>query len=356
MRIVITGASGNVGTALLRTLDPGHEVVCVARRVPDQAAAPYSRAQWHSTDIGAPAAGETLARVFAGADAVVHLAWAVSPAWSDPPMARTNETGTANVLEAVGKAGVGHLVCAYSAAAYAPEPHDEKVTEDWPCRGIAASAYSRGKAELETALDEFSAAHPDIAVARMRPCAILQRRAAGEFTRWLLPPVLPSGLIGRRFALVPLWRGLRLQAVHTDDVAEAFRLVLDQRAAGPFNLAADDVLDATALAHALGSTRLPVTKPLARTVARAAWVAGLQPLHPGWLELADRAALLDTTRARLVLGWTPQYSSAEAVQDLVTGLRAEDGAPSAPLAASRPSLLDRARTLGRGRPTRQSQV
>ncbi|UKD56859.1 NAD-dependent epimerase/dehydratase family protein [Amycolatopsis sp. FU40] len=356
MRIVITGASGNVGTALLRALEPGHDLVGVARRVPDRAAQPYSRAEWQPVDIGAPGADEALTEIFAGADAVVHLAWAISPAWGDPPMARTNEGGTANVLKAVGNAGVGQVVCASSAAAYAPEPNDEKVTEDWPCRGIAASAYSRGKADLEDALDLFTSAHPDVAVAWMRPCAILQRRAAGEFTRWLLPPALPPRLIGGRFSPVPLWQGLRLQAVHTDDVAEAFRLALAQRAVGPFNLAAEDVLDASAFAHAVGGARVTVPKPVARTVARAAWLAGIQPLHPGWLELADRAALVDTSRARLVLGWAPRYSSAETVQDLVAGMRRKEGAPSAPLASARPGLLDRARTLGRGRPTRQSQA
>ncbi|WP_370937743.1 NAD-dependent epimerase/dehydratase family protein [Amycolatopsis sp. cg13] len=356
MRIVITGASGNVGTALLRALGPGHEITGVARRTPDRAAEPYSRAEWNSLDIGAPGAAEALTKVFTGADAVVHLAWAISPAWSDPPMARTNERGTANVLKAVGDAGVERLLCASSAAAYAPEPNDEKVTEEWPCRGIAESAYSRGKADLEEALDLFSSAYPDVAVARMRPCAILQRRAAGEFTRWLLPPVLPPNLIGGRFSPIPLWRGLRLQAVHTDDVAEAFRLALEQRAVGPFNLAADDVLDASAFAHAVGGTRVPVPKAAARTVARAVWLAGLQPLHPGWLELADRAALVDTSRARLVLGWTPRYSSADTVEDLVAGMRRKEGAESAPLASSRPGPLDRARALGRGRPTRQSQA
>ncbi|WP_020661499.1 NAD-dependent epimerase/dehydratase family protein [Amycolatopsis benzoatilytica] len=356
MRIVITGASGNVGTALLRCLEDVHEVVGVARRVPDHAVGPYSRADWHSVDIGEPGADRVLADLFAGADAVVHLAWGVSPAREDPPMSRTNADGTANVLEAVQNAGVGHLVCASSVAAYSPAPRDDKVGEEWPCHGIAASAYSRGKAELETELDQFVSAHPQIRVARMRPCAVLQRQAAGEFARWSLGPALPPRLIGSRFLPIPAWAGLRVQAVHADDLAEALRLVLDQRAVGPFNIAADDVLDSTALAHVLGGTRLPVTNPVARTATRAAWLAGLLPLHPGWLELADQAPLVDATRARLVLGWIPRHSSADAVRDLVEGLRRGDGAASAPLAVSRPGLLGRVKAMGTGRPTRQSQA
>ncbi|MBB4689096.1 NAD-dependent epimerase/dehydratase family protein [Amycolatopsis jiangsuensis] len=356
MRIAITGASGNIGTALLRALDPGHEITAVARRMPDRHAEPYSRAQWCSLDIGEPGADQELTQAFAGADAVVHLAWAISPAWGDPPMTRTNQDGTRNVLQAVTSAGVERLVCASSVAAYAPGPPGEKVTEDWPCSGIESSAYSRSKALLETALDLFSSAHPGVAVARIRPCAVLQRPAAGEFTRWLLEPLLPPGLIGGRFLPMPLWDSLRAQAVHADDVAEAIRSILDRQVVGPFNLAADDVLHASELAHVLGGTRLPMTKPVARTVAQVAWLAGLQPLHPGWLELADQAALVDTTRARSLLGWQPRYSTAEALQDLIEGLRRGEGESSAPLASSRLGLLRRARALTRGRPTHQSQA
>ena len=56
MRVVIVGASGNVGTALLRQLATDAtvtSVVGVARRAPDRVPpAPYDIASWHSLDIG----------------------------------------------------------------------------------------------------------------------------------------------------------------------------------------------------------------------------------------------------------------------------------------------------------------
>ncbi|WP_434533142.1 NAD-dependent epimerase/dehydratase family protein [Amycolatopsis carbonis] len=356
MRIVITGASGNIGTALLRELGSSWEVTGVARRVPDLAAEPYSGVSWLQLDLGEPGAEEALALEFDGADAVVHLAWAISPAWREPAMWRTNEDGTRHVLDAAAKAGVGHVVCASSVAAYGPGPRGEKVAEDFPRTGIPASAYSRGKAELETVLDAFAAAHPQVELARIRPCAVLQRPAAGEFTRWLLGPVIPPGLLGGRLLPIPLWNGLRVQAVHSDDVASAVRLILEQRATGPFNLAAPDVLDANALARLFGGLRLPVGKPVARFAARLAWTAGLQPLHPGWLELADRAALVDTTRAELVLGWQPRHSTEETLAELVEGLRGKAAGASPPLAGTATGLRARVRALARRRPTHQSQA
>lgn len=100
MRIAITGASGNVGTALLRAL-PDAEVVAIARRPPLADREPYARAPWLACDIGDPAARPMLAAAFDGADAVVHLAWAVHPRRSDPPLERTNRIGTDHVLGAV---------------------------------------------------------------------------------------------------------------------------------------------------------------------------------------------------------------------------------------------------------------
>ncbi len=357
MRIVITGATGNVGTALLHALGPGDdEVIGVARRLPDTTAEPYRAASWWAADLGEDVGRAKLADVVQGADAVVHLAWAISPGRDEPPMWRTNDHGTRNVLAAVAAAGVPRLVVLSSVAAYGKAPRWDKVTEDWPCDGIATSAYSRGKAALESLLDRFEENHPEIGVARLRPCAILQRRAAGEFERWLLGPAVPAGIVGRRWLPIPLWTDLRAQAVHSADVAEAIRLVLASRFTGAVNLAAPGVLGADALAGLLGGIRVPAPRSVVRLGALAAWRTGALPLHPGWLDLADNAPLVDTTLAETVLGWKPRHDAASVIAELVAGLRSGEGAASPPLTPPRvDGLLPRLRSLARLRPSRQSQ-
>ena len=70
MRIVITGASGNVGTALLRNLaDSDHQVAGVVRR-PPEAVDEYRHVQWHQLDLSAPNASADLRPILDGADAV----------------------------------------------------------------------------------------------------------------------------------------------------------------------------------------------------------------------------------------------------------------------------------------------
>jgi nucleoside-diphosphate-sugar epimerase len=358
VRIAVIGASGNVGTALLRGLssEGGWQVTAVARRPPDPAEPPYDSASWLACDVGARDAPATLAAALAGVDAVVDLAWAINPASTESPMDHTNLTGSRHVLRAIADAGVPHVVCASSCAAYSAAPRWSEVAEDWPCDGIPGSAYSLGKVRFERLLDEFDAAHPGITVARVRPCAIVQRAAAGEFARWLLGPLVPASLLSRSWLPLPFWPGLRAQLVHSDDVAKAIRLVLRQHAGGAFNLAAGDVLDSSALAAGIGGFAVPVPKPVVLGLAWSAWRAGVLPIHPGWLRLADQAVLVDTGRARRELGWRPSHTAASALAELVAGLREGAGAASAPLEPCCPrGPADRVRSVRWGVPSHQSQ-
>src|SRR3954449_12054007 len=75
MRVVVIGATGNVGTALLRTLadEPQvREVVGVARRRPDWS---VPKTTWATADV----TRDDLGGLLQGADAVVHLAWLIQP-------------------------------------------------------------------------------------------------------------------------------------------------------------------------------------------------------------------------------------------------------------------------------------
>ena len=135
MRIVIVGASGNVGFALARRLapEPGVELVGVARRVPRAGAVPI--AEWRACDI----ARDDLEEVFRGADAVVHLAWEIQPSHDLAQLIRTNITGSERVFTAVARAGVPVLVYASSVGAYSRGPKDRLVDESWPTEGTESS-------------------------------------------------------------------------------------------------------------------------------------------------------------------------------------------------------------------------
>lgn len=339
MRIVITGATGHVGTALLTRLHEARakegadlQLVGVARRSPDPDAAPYLGVQWHSVDIGHPDEQAALERALAGADAVVHLAWLIQPNHDRELLRRTNVAGTAHVLAAARAAGVRHVVCASSVGAYSPAPKDRRTREDWPAGGIEGSHYSADKAAQESLLDGFAKENPDVVVSRLRPALIFSAQAGSEVGRYFLGRVLPR-LVPRRpwLPVLPVPDELVFQAVHAADVADAYWRVLQRRAAGAFNIAAEPILDPNALGWVLGARRhLPVPLALLRAVVEVSWRLRLQATDGGWIDMAAGAPLMDTSRAQDLLGWRPQRSSLEALTDVLDGIGAGKGRQASP--------------------------
>src|SRR3954453_1956900 len=223
MRVVILGATGNVGTSLLRALedeDRVDEVVGVARRRP---ALESPKVTWREADVCA----SDLVELLRGADAVVHLAWLIQPSRDESITHAVNVEGSQRVFDAVARAGVPSRVYASSVGAYAPGPKDRAVDESWPTTGIASSFYSRHKAAVERILDSFEAAHPGVRVVRLRPGLIFKRAAATGIRRLFAGPFLPSPLVRRELiGVIPRHPRLVFQAVHSLDIGEAYRLAI----------------------------------------------------------------------------------------------------------------------------------
>ncbi|HYN99949.1 MAG TPA: NAD-dependent epimerase/dehydratase family protein [Actinomycetota bacterium] len=329
MRVVVVGATGNVGTSLLGSLrseDSVDRIIGVARRRPS---VEFPKVEWETADI----ISDDLDSLFKGADAVVHLAWAIQPSRDLEALTATNVTGSRRVFEAVERTGVPSLVYASSIGAYSPGPKDRRVAEDWPTNGINTSFYSRHKAEVERLLDDLESRSPSIRVVRLRKAIILKAGASCEIRRLFMGPLIPTTLIKPgRIPFVPHLKGIRTQLVHSHDVGEAYRLALLSDVRGPFNIAAEPVLDFKQIAGLLKAMALPVPKPLVRRAADLSWRLRLQPSPVGWYDMAALSPLMDTTRATTVLGWVPRHSSKEALLDFVYGLNRNEDLPTPPLA------------------------
>ena len=351
MRVVVVGATGNVGTSVLRALadEPAVDsVLGLARRLPGRE---FPKAEFARADV----ASDDLAPHFSGADAVVHLAWAIQPSHDPPTLRRINVGGSERVFRAAGEAGVGALVHASSVGAYSRGPKDRLVDESWPTNGIAASFYSRHKAEAERLLDRFESEHPEARTVRLRPGLIFKREAAEGIRRLFAGPLVPTALLRPgRIPLVPDISGLRVQAVHSLDAGDAYRLAVVGDARGAFNVAADPVLDPDELARTLGARKAPVPPGLARGAVSVTWKLHLQPTPPGWVDLALGVPLLDATRARTDLGWEPRRTATEALLELLEGLHDRVAVATPPLArgTSGPAhLRELATGVGRRRDT-----
>jgi nucleoside-diphosphate-sugar epimerase len=330
MRIVVTGATGNLGTSVLAALATEADVDSVlglARRLPGVS---WPKADFAAVDIADPTAD--LAGRLRGADAVVHLAWAIQPSRDLRYLWRTNVEGTAALLRAAATAGVGAVVVASSVGAYSPGPKDWPVDESWPTHGVPTSAYSRPKAYVERMLDTFEAEQPDVRVVRFRPALLLKGDAASEVLRLFVGPFLPPSVLGRRLVpLFPASDGLRFQVAHSLDAGAAFARGAVAPVRGAFNLAADPPLDGPALAGILHARTVPIPPGWLRAAAEVTFRARLQPTHPGWVDLVLNVPLLDTTRARRELGWSPRFDANDAVAEILDGFRNHAGMATAPL-------------------------
>ena len=346
MRIAVIGATGNVGTAVLRHLNGRAEVdsvLGIARRLPDTDAAPYAGAQWHRADIQYPEIVPELAEALTGCDAVIHLAWLIQPNSERSLLRRVNVDGTRHVLDAAARAGVRRAVVASSVGVYSPAQDDVAHDESWPTEGIPGSHYSEDKVAQERVMDEFLSEHPGFSLARLRPGLVFQREAGSEIQRYFAGQLAPVQLLQLfRPPIVPVPGGIRTQAVHADDLAAAYAQAAILGAQGAFNICADDLLDGAAIAKVVSGEKtpglhLPLPAAALRPLIKAAHRARILPMDEGWLDMGRHVPVMDNSRAKNELHWTPEHSGAQALEELVQGLAAGVGAPSLPL---RPRDLD----------------
>jgi nucleoside-diphosphate-sugar epimerase len=333
MKVVITGASGNIGSALVRELASSdhtrHEIVGVARRIPEVTpqAEHLAAVRWESADV---ATGD-LDAVFSGADVVVHLAWLFQPS-HDPDLTwQANAVGTRRVLDAAARQGVGAVIVNSSIAAYSPG-NGSRVDEGWPTDGPSSAAYAREKVYVERLLDIFELEHPETRVVRMRPAFVFQRSAATSQRRLFAGPLLPGRLLDPKIIpMLPVPRGLQMQAVHSADLARALAAAIERPVSGAFNITTDDILDREGLAKVFSAKALDVPPGMVRHALSAAWRMHLVPAPANLFDALMRMPVMSADRARAELDWVPQHSGAEALEAFLEGVRHAAGSTMPPL-------------------------
>ncbi|MFC7400995.1 NAD-dependent epimerase/dehydratase family protein [Citricoccus sp. GCM10030269] len=337
MRVVVLGATGNVGTALLhrlqraRTAGEVDSIVGVSRRGPERPGAPFEDVEWHRIDVRDPDAGPRLAQVMRGADAVVDLVWVIRPNRVRGFLRSINVEGNRTVFQAVAQSGVPHLVYASSIGAYGQGSKTHLVDESHPTTGTPTSHYGAQKAEVEGLLNDFERENPGVLVTRLRPGLIFGARPAPEIKDYFIGDLIPARLLTwllavGRLPVLPFPAGIRFQAVSSPDMAEAYWQVVRQRAPGAFNVAADPVLDAQTMGQLLGARRyLELPVQVFKALAAATYAARLQPTDPGWVDMAAVVPIMSTAKIRETVGWKETLTSQQAVRELLDHFSGAEG-------------------------------
>jgi nucleoside-diphosphate-sugar epimerase len=325
LTVAVTGPTGTLGFGLLPLLqadDRVAHVTGVARRPFDPAAYGWTKAEYRRGDVRDP---EVLCDAFAKADAVVHLAFQVTGAAPGETIKSVNIDGTLNAFDAAMAAGVRRFVWASSLAAYGfHRDNPVGMTEDWPVRPAARLFYAQEKATLEHLLRARAAKPGAPALYVLRPCIVLGPHTIGakSLPGGPVAALVRAAVRGAGPIRVPvLAPELPVQLVHEDDVGQALLLcVVAAGPPGPYNIAADGVVTARTVVRDLGMLPVPVPSRVAQAAARAVAALPFLPPVAGWVEAASHPAIMDTTRAKVELGWVPRFTALETLRDTLAGV------------------------------------
>jgi nucleoside-diphosphate-sugar epimerase len=324
LTVAVTGPTGEIGVSAVRAIERSaavERVIGMARREFDPAERGWTKTEYRQGDVLDHDAVDALV---ADADVVVHLAYLIMG--SREQSRQVNLAGTRNVFEAtVAAKRPSRLVYTSSVAAYGYHRDNPlPLTEDVPTRGSAEHYYSAQKAECEQVLHEVTDGS-GLEVYVLRPCIVagpeapaLREKMPWQAALHALPAALQSlaATVAGSLPLLPD-PGVPVQLVHHDDVAEAIALcVAGAGEPGAYNIAGAGEVSLSDVAAATGTRSVRV--PQAAAVALSQGLARL-PLVPAaaeWLHLGRTSVVMDTTRAREVLGWTPQYSAADTLATL----------------------------------------
>lgn len=305
--VVVTGVAGALGQRVAHKLD-GH--AAASRLIGLDTAVP-SMSPPGMTVMGcdlAAADERTLEAAMAGASAVLHLAWRTP---DEPQHTRADEAeaqainrdALGHVLAAAAAAGVQTVVYLSSATVYgAWSDNPVPLTEDAPLRPNPEFAFAVGKAEAERAAAGWAEAHPEVAVAVLRP-AITLGAPSRPLYQALSGTRSPKGDDAGRL----------VQFLHVDDLAAAVVLAWERRLRGVYNVAPDGgIREDTARALVGGVAKVALPARAARAVAHWSWRLWRRG-SPREAEAYTRWSWAVAPDRMLAAGWIPRYSSEQAL-------------------------------------------
>ena len=235
MKVVVTGATGLIGSRLIATLQTTHEVHAVAKRPP--VASPHAKVSWLSIDLTSPSFPELLP---ASADVAVHLAQ--SPHYHDFPQQAldvfdVNVGSTARLLDWGRRAGVQQFILASSGAVAS--------TIGPP------SYYAAAKRSAEMLSDCYAT------VFRVFVPRFFFVYGAGQRPGMLVPRLIDRIRSGDAVPVAPP-DGPRMNPIHVSDAVRALTLAIERQVSGGFDIAGPEVLSvremAVRIAQRLGTT------------------------------------------------------------------------------------------------------
>jgi UDP-glucose 4-epimerase len=337
--VLVTGVSRYLGARFAQLLqaDPDIDRVIGVDVVPPKQ--DLGDAEFVRADIRNPIIGKVIAQ--AEVDTVVHMAVLATPrgAGGRATMKEINVIGTMQLLAACQKApSVRKLVVKSSTSVYGSSPRDPVMfSEDMEPNMLAKTGYAKDSVEVEGYVRGFARRRPDVTVSMLRFANFFGPTVQTALTAYFLLPLPPTVL-----GFDP-----RFQVIHEHDGLELlWRCTIDDHP-GTFNVAGDGVITLSQALRRAGRPSVPLPHPVAPWIGQVLRQVGVADFSSEQMRFLAFGRVVDTGRMRDVLGFEPQFTTAEAFDDFVRGQG------RGPLTAERIEAVEHelAELVGRGGPS-----
>jgi len=240
---------------------------------------------------------------------LIHMAWIINPIHNSKKAFQVDIDGTRNVLKQAHEAKIEYFLHTSSTLAYgAHSDNPYPLTESSPLRGNKKFHYSYHKSIAEQIIDEFQEKNTNtMKIGKIRPSAILSPDLQN-----FVADILRGGW--RTFFLLPFPNeNTHIQFLHLEDALAGFKIMLDHRLTGPFNICPDtDVM----VGQIPKIVKVRGVKGPLRTLKALLWVQWklrVSRVPPTYLDFVAYP-FVATNRKIKELGYSPKYSTEEVLR------------------------------------------
>ncbi|MDE0879171.1 MAG: NAD-dependent epimerase/dehydratase family protein [Sphingomonas bacterium] len=328
--VLITGASGFIGAALIASLSERYTVVGLDRAGPPD---PQPPAAAIDIDLGSDEAvrvalDQVRARYGDRVASVIHLAAYYDITGEPNPLYdKITVQGTRRLIDGLQSFEVEQFVFASTMLVHKPTATpDERINEDSPVG--AAWAYPQSKIDTEALLHTR---HGKIPVVYLRPAGVYDDEGHSAFLAQQISQIYEHRLISH---LYPGMLCAAQSSVHRDDLADAVLRLVDRRHELPAELPVligepdapgyAEIQDIVGEAlHGEGWKTVRIPQPLAKVgvILQNEALGGDEFVKPWMVDSSNDHYIVDISRARSLLGWEPKHNLRETLPTIVAALK-----------------------------------
>ena len=311
-RILITGVSRHLPGRLAQRLEQDPEVESIVGIDVEEPEVDLERTEYVRADIRNPLILKVIQA--SEADTVVHLSVITTPTrvGGRLNMKDINVIGSMQLFAACQKVqAVKKLVMKSSTAVYGSSPQDPAVfTEDMLARSSPAG-YSKDSIEIEEYARDFGRRRKDVSLTILRFANYMGSAIETTLTRYFSLPLIPS----------PFGYDPRLQFIHEDDALEVLYRAVRENHPGIFNVSADGVLYLSQAIRMCGKVPFKVLYPFGIPIASVIRRLGLVDFPADQIQYLVWGRVSDNERLKNVFGYTPKFTTREALEEFIDGQR-----------------------------------